>query len=269
MLILASSSGLVSWSVFLTAISHFLWPGIAIYVLWRYRREIAELLKRVKLLRAAGTEVEFSAAVAEEYLATVGKNAEPAQTVPKETKPAADLPVHDIPGRFVLVWAKIEREVRRITRGSIRSGAPFAIMSRALPPHLRSVVEDLRPARNAIVHGEDVAVDQLETLVGIAENLLDGLRNTPVLVDEVTLYRDEKASQAIGDCHGVRIETTNNDDTRAYRVFPSKAHYDTTGAVSWEWQQPGILEPAWYRDPESNEVLQAFGQSLFFAGRYV
>ena len=268
-LMVASWTSIDSWSLFLAAISRLLWPALALFVLIMFRREIGGLFSRRMHVSAGPIQADIDAAESiGEYKADTQRNSEEADNVPKQTRPQPEPEIADPSVRFVVTWAKIEREMRRIALLRTRTSRDFPGIPSGLPPRLRSAVNDLMSFHREIILGAAVPWDRASRMVDLADDLLDSLRDTPVVVGQVPLYRDEHATTELADFHGVRIQTTSPEDSLVYRVFPTTHDYKRPGPVSWDWERPGTKEPAWYRDPaDTDVVVKAFDSSSAFAGK--
>lgn len=55
-----------------------------------------------------------------------------------------------------------------------------------------------------------------------------------------------------------------------YRILPStKTHFKKGMKVSWEWNFDNVWNSAWYKDPETSEIKQAWNSSIEFIGRNI
>jgi len=265
---LATWTSIDSWSLFLAAISRLLWPALALFVLISYRNQIAGLFSRRMHVSAGPLEADIEAAESiGAYKADTERNAEGAEAVPEQTEPQPEVEIVDPTARFVVTWAKVVREMRRLAVVSMRERHYVPILSRELPTQLRSAVNDLWSFSTELALGTAIPSGRVGRMAGLADDLLDSLRNTPVIVGQVPIYRDEQATTEAADFHGVRIQTTSPEDMLVYRVFPTTHEYKRAGPVSWGWESPGMEAPAWYRDPATHDVVKAFDSSLAFAGK--
>jgi hypothetical protein len=128
--------------------------------------------------------------------------------------------------------------------------------------------------RNKIMHGHsDVDDDEVLRALDSGIVLLRSLAAVPyernvVYSTEVPIYSDAQATHR-SPGWAVILETTSPGGVVvSHRVFPTtRKHFVPGMEVAWEWTPENQWDVAWYRDPDSGDVKEAWGSSLEFVGR--
>jgi hypothetical protein len=187
---------------------------------------------------------------------------------------------------LMLLSAELERAVRTLwmttgwgqpqPRFTLRQGVERLVQLGVLTQSAASALAVFQSVRNEIIHGGRVASDdEVIRALDAAIPLLWAVLAVPaeknfVLHPGVDLYSDPEATVPITDAKGVILETVSPGGvSTTLRIFPTtKTDYQLGKQVSWEWG-PRQWGEAWYRDPESGEVKQAWGGSMEFRGRHL
>ena len=142
-----------------------------------------------------------------------------------------------------------------------------------IPAQLTGPLITIMEFRNQILHGTKRQATKLVAAAGdLAVDVLNKLYQVPrnyfrIVMGDVPTFTDE-ALTVRGDINGVMIaEITEAGRTAHIGVYPRSLSYERKRFVSWEWEQRQAAGPAWYRDPATGRATQAWGASLFFAGR--
>ncbi len=187
---------------------------------------------------------------------------------------------------LMLLSAELERFVRRLllssgwgdrrSTTSLRLGVERLVELGVLTASAASALSFFTSVRNEIVHGLRVASDE-EVLRAIDSGipLLRAIGAIPrernvVAHQLVTVFSDDQGMVPLPDVRGLILETVSPGGVEtSRRIFPTTREQDAypVGAeVSWEWGSRQWGE-AWYRDPDTSEILPAWLGSLEFAGR--
>lgn len=283
------------------AISHLLWPIVALIIALVFRRDIAALLRRIRKGKLFGQEMELDPAVTEFRKAVQEAQEEiPESSVGEEQfeKEAKEL---DRDEREVLEAAKInselgviklssilEREIR-VLAGSLgqlgkRSRSPTTQLFRILvekgylPAHTTKSLEIFWELRNQIVHGHAPKEDRNALRVlDIGLVLLRTINSIPhetnvVHHPGVELYSDSECTQKIEGAKGLILETTSPGKAEVFkRIFPTtrSEYYQRGRRVTWEWDLSRVWQQTWYIDPDKNEKKKAWDSAGEFTGRHV
>ena len=279
----------------IAALAGVLWPAFAFTFLFLFKKEIRELLARIKKGNIFGNEFEFEKEV-DEFSESVNKAS---QEIPlnnndesiEQTKQEVEILGSSVsdPRIGVLILAReIEKEVRQLIAGMGLSGKSrfqgirdlFIILDErgALPKHTRGSLEIFWKLRNEIVHGKVVEDEKnVIRVLDIGMTLLNALRSIPHEINTVhtlavDIFSDEKCNEARQDVKGVILETTSPGGIeKTYRIFPTTkpSYYIKGRRVSWEWNMSNVWGESWYIDPVTREKKSAWLSSGEFVGRHM
>jgi hypothetical protein len=87
----------------------------------------------------------------------------------------------------------------------------------------------------------------------------------------VEIFSDAAATKPIPDAKGVILETTSPGGVmKTFRIFPTtRTHFQKGKQVAWEWSMQKGWPAAWYRDPDTGTITQAWVSSAEFIGRHL
>lgn len=285
----------------LQAIASLLWPLLGFTALFLFRKQIADVVSRLKRGKLLGQEIELN-----ESLDKLQRAAETVQTevaaLPHSAAPqsqteaaAAD---QDIARRIVSeasrspkaalisLATEIERMAREVlaTTGLLKGRRLVPIQQAVsevhetygLPAHVPSSLHHFWDVRNRLIHKGEGSDDDLLRAIDSGLSILRALQAMPresnfVFEPKVDVYSDPELSKLIEHVHGVLLETHSPGGvSKSYRIFPSSKTYFIKGKqVSWEWNMALVVGPAWYRDLKTKESTQAWGGSAEFVGRHL
>lgn len=281
-----------------------MWPLVVVTGLVLFRREISDVLHRVRRGKVLGQEVELDAAVTalvrdagrlEAMPLAVVPTAEPEEVTASPTDSSVDMEIEEVlslaamnPRLAVMqLSVAIERETRwllaatghlqQVERATSLGGMVAALRQTSLlAPAVLDVMAVFADVRNRVVHGAaDLPERDVLRAVDAGFAILRSLAAAPrernyVWVPAVDLYTNPEATAILNGVAGVVLRTVSagGSDT-THRVFPtSRRDYVKDLEVSWEWNRDRIIEAAWYRDPETQEIRSAWSGSMEFAGRH-
>lgn len=187
---------------------------------------------------------------------------------------------------LILLGSELERAVRHLllasgwkTSQSLRSrrqGVDRLVELGVLTASAASALSVFSVVRNEIVHGTRVATDaEILRAVDVGIPLLRAVLPIPrerhvVYRSNVPLYADQRGETKLQDVVGVMFETLSPGGAKiSYQIFPTtRPDYETGKEVAWEWgsRQWGA---AWYRNPSTDAVEQAWLGSTEFVGRHL
>jgi hypothetical protein len=282
----------------LQAIASLFWVIFAFVALFAFKGEIARGLGRLRKGKFFGQEFELGEEL-EKFETSSAAAAKEVEALPPEQRriPTADQDEKlDANIRTILEQASTEPKIALMTLGvDLEKQARQALATRGLlrgrqavslgqalgelhqygfPPNLSASLKVFDDVRNKIVHGADAtAADALSAV----DTGITVLRSLNVLPNEVNIvyhpgvdiFSDEKAAQLIPDAKGVILETTSPGGMmKTFRIFPTtRTHYQKGKQVAWDWNLQKIWPAAWYRDPDSDEIKQAWLSSAEFIGQ--
>ena len=286
----------------LQAVASLLWPLFAFTVLVVFKKQLQDLLARLKKAKMLGQEIELGASLESLQAATAKAVEEVAASflhVPPSSKTAAEATKEDDLASKILSEAAVSpkaalitlaAELERLTVEILATtggleGRRFVPFKQAISElnrrhgmakHVQSSLEHFMTVRNLLVHrGEGTEQEILRAIdSGIA--LLRALQAIPretrsVLVPHVPLFSDEALMQPLKGIHGVLLEFRAPGGTsKANILFPTRLdHYARGKVVSSEFNMTRIIDTAWYRDPFDGSTKKAWLQSAEFIGRHV
>jgi hypothetical protein len=285
----------------LQAIAAILWPLFAFTALYVFRAQIADIARRLKRGKLLGQEIELG-----ESLDRLGKAADSVQievaALPRATSPEKsreDEAVEQDTVRQIVreaarspkaalisLAAELERLAREVlaTTGHLQGRRIVPIQQAiaelhqayGLPSHVPSSLKYFWEARNRLIHGGQGSDEDILRAIDSGISILKALQAMPreinvVHTPSVPLYSDPELTTPINTVHGVILETHSPGGVASsFRVFPSShTHFKKGKQVSWEWNMGLVVGSAWYRDPESGTVKQAWVSSAEFVGRHI
>jgi hypothetical protein len=273
------------------------WPGLVLAALFLFKREIRDLLSRVRRGVIMGQEIELnelgrSVAVAEEEVAALPRRE--ADELESQTAEGEDAirQVFDeatkSPKAALLVLAsEIERETRELVAAiglsdnkryvPVHQAVQMLQRSDVLPEYLLRSVDQFWNVRNRLVHGRDATVDDTLRAIDSGATILRALQAIPrethiVYHPGVEVFADPDAKQPREGVRGIVLETQGSDGTamRLLRMFPAtKSDYQQGKRVAWEWNTERVFGASWYRDQDTQEVKKAWDSAAEFVGRHV
>lgn len=187
---------------------------------------------------------------------------------------------------LMLLSAELERAVHTLLmatgwaqlqpRFTLRVGIERLVEIGVLTHSAASALAVYQSVRNEIIHGGRMASDdEVLRALDAAIPLLRAVLAVPMEKNFVShpgvdIFSDSAASNLIIDAKGLILETVSPGGVSiTCRIFPTtKTDYELGKQVSWEWG-PRQWGEAWYRDPDSGEVRQAWGGSMEFRGRHL
>lgn len=290
----------------LNGIAAVLWPLVLVLIILLFRDQITSLARRLRRGSAFGAEAEFEKELSslnrevnkakDEAAAGIEPVAErkPARpydgAIDQAFKDESSTRIqHDeLRDRILaeasrsprlglmLLSAEIDRLARRIAASTghyenrtLRD--QLDIWGTQLPPHMSAAHRLFTHVRNRIVHGYDATEPEILSSIDSGLALYDALASIPIEINVVAhpgvdIFGDAAATQPL-EGKGLIIETIDRDQTR-FRIFPTtRTYYEKGMRLTWEWDTDHVWGVAWYRDPVSGEIKQAWSSSLEFVGR--
>lgn len=286
------------WAELIRSIADLLWPILFFIVLLIFRKNISDLLTRVKKGKLFGQELELeeslkrletSTAVAASQIPATG---EPPLTVGKESRdPQAsdkilELAASSPKAALMLLASEIEKRLRvfMATSGhhtNLRDPSPSAIAAYLgqvgwLTKSMVDTIHNFWKTRNQIVHGHEASPDQVLRAIDSGMTILKALEAIPSEVNivyhtGVPIFSDRECHEQRLDVRGLILETTSPGRTVvSFRIFPTtRTNYQKGKQVTWEWDMSKTWDASWYRDPDTNFIKQAWSGSTEFIGRHV
>lgn len=285
----------------LAAIAKLLWPLITIIIILLFRSDLSAILKRLRKGKLFGQEMELDPYV-EEFKKTVEEAQEeiPDSEI-EEEEYDKEIKETDKDIREILEAAKIstelgviklssilEREIRVLAGSLGQTTSKHRISSvnlfrrlvekGYLPQHTTKSLQIFWDLRNKIIHGHKQKNERnILKVLDIGLVLLKTIKSIPheinvIYHSGVDIYSDEQCNNLIPDVKGIILETTSPGRAQQFkRIFPTTRpeYYKKGKIVTWEWDLSRIWDKAWYKDPDTGEIKQAWGSAGEFVGRHI
>jgi hypothetical protein len=279
------------------AVAALLWPLFAFYALYRFGPEIKNLVARLKKGKLLGQEIELgesldrldrtASAVASEVAAVPQLAPAPppeasdeGEVVQRVFAAAAQSPK----AALLLLAAEIEKQVRQLLasmgllkgRKNLPLQGAFVELDEwgGLPKHIAASVKLFWDVRNRLVHGHSAGDGDILRAIDSGITILRALQAIPHEVNTVyhpgvPIYADPECRKEIEGARGVILETVSPGGvTKTRRIFPTtRTHFKKGVRVAWEWSDARRFEQAWYRDPDTGQIQDAWRGSMEFIGR--
>tara|TARA_R110002020_G_scaffold281686_1_gene497418 strand:+ start:110 stop:679 length:570 start_codon:yes stop_codon:yes gene_type:complete len=178
----------IGWRLFVERIvSGLAWPVAVVIVAMVFRREVENLLKRLRAFKISGAELGFSELL-DEVSREAATLAAPSTPVSKITIDEQTIAKHP---HFAVIeaWRSVESEVAQllqllapdISRHQVNGFRSFQLLRKteAVDPEILSLMEDLRRVRNAAVHDSEpeVTIGQAIEYISLASRVEEALRD--------------------------------------------------------------------------------------------
>lgn len=285
------------FATLIEAIAALLWPILVFVALFTFKKQIVHLIGRIKKGKLLGQEIELSEslaqldksalAVAKQVVSLPAKESGPPKSDAKEKDSVKDV-LHEAArspkAALILLASEIEREARHILAsvGHLR-GRRHVPFSQALGEldkqfgglagHVSGSIKHFGEARSKLVHGGEATTDDILRAIDSGVIILNALRAIPLELNVVyhpgvDIFEDHLCKNMLPNVKGVILETETPGGTRKFfRIFPTThKHFRKGQRVAWEWNDQLVWGPAWYKDPDSGEIKNAWSSSMEFVG---
>lgn len=299
---------MVDVSELIKAISTLLWPIFAFCALFCFKKEIAEMIVRIKKGKLLGQEFEMSESLnqlrvsAVTLSAGVASIANPAKFVSITEEDVEDIAIL----KSQLAITTIIQEAERSPKAALRllaselekeaiqiiavigklEGRKHVTITKAvadldsyyggLPEYVSSSLLHFWNIRNKLIHGENADDSSILSAIDSGIIILKALQSLPketnwVHNPGVEIYSDSECKNPIPNIKGLILKTVSPSGTKTkYQIFPTTINSYIKGKrVGSEWNFQNVWNSAWYIDPETNEVRQAWISSAEFTGRHL
>lgn len=287
------------WAEFLHALAALLWPILAFMTVLLFRQDVRDLLRRLKKGKLFGQELELLASLEDlEVKSTIiASQTSPASTATTSveellkhshhSEKLLELASRSPKAALMLLASEIEKQLRIFmsTTGhhtlmketSFGAIASYLGKSGWLTNSMVDTIHGFKAIRNKIVHAtEDVNTDLILRAIDSGMTILKALEAIPHEINiiyhpGVDVFSDEHCHQKVEGVKGLILETTSPGGTvKSHRMFPTtRLNYEKGRQVAWEWNMDRVWGNAWYHDPETKQIKQAWGSSTEFVGRYI
>jgi len=91
-----------------------------------------------------------------------------------------------------------------------------------------------------------------------------------VLYSNIPFYSDPECKQQVTDGTILILQSLDPDDpVQELDIAPTRKSYQSGQIVAWDLNNKKLWEKAWYRDPETGEIEQAWTFHVEFIGKVV
>lgn len=276
------------------AASDLLWPILTFTSVLIFRKDIRNLLPRLRKGKIFGNEFELENDVdkLEKEVKQIEANTIDAEVVEKSENNDIDSILKESSKNpkigMIMLSATIEKEMREwlYKTGHYKENInlpvrdQFIILSQKglIPANTVSSVKIFFELRNKIVHGLHVAEDDKNIIrvIEIGITLLNAIRSIPtsknfVRKANIELFSDKEGKAVLVGVTGLMLESVSPAGvTRTKSVYPTtRSAYKIGEEVTWEWNMSNVCGQAFYRDDTTNEIVPAWGSAAEFVGRHL
>lgn len=289
-------------SELLKAIATLLWPIFAFVALFVFKEQLAGAIGRLKKGKLLGQEVELSDSL-ENLQRSASQLSDEVSTIPSSESQDLDAPeleeddesnikaiIHEAArspkAALILLATDLEREARQTLASigkfngrkniSLRQAIDELDSHYGLPKHISSSLRLFWETRNKIIHGGETDERNILSAIDSGVSILKSLQSLPretnwVHCTGVQLYSDPECKTPIENGKGIILKSASSSGAKMfYRIFPTtRTHFKKGQKVAWEWSFENTWSDAWYKDPETNEIKQAWNSSAEFIGRHL
>lgn len=186
---------------------------------------------------------------------------------------------------LMLLSSELDRAIHHLLMGSgwgvtrrrwsLRDGVARLVELGVIPASATAAVDLFTQVRSAVVHGaRPRSDDEILRALDSGIEIYNAIANVPrehnfVFAKDIPLFADEGATQPITDATGIMLRTVSPGAQKreALRIFPTtRDHFRSGEEVAWVWGHTRSWGPAWYRNPETNEIEKAWDRSAEFIG---
>jgi hypothetical protein len=278
----------------ISAVASLLWPLLAIFVVFRLRHQLPNLLPRLRKASIAGQTFELDPEVRDLERRVAELTSEPVPEPPGKTlttessDPTADvvdrllaLAATDKKVSIIAIGVELERAIRNLAAqlgvenpysAPLRNVLDQLIRRGSLPESARSSLDVFWQVRNRVVHAgpEPLGEADLTTIIDIGISLLRVVASVPHetyrVVDQVPVFRDPGATTPFTGITGIILEVAAPSGVKVeHRIYPTSRKYAKGALVGWAWNLSTVFEQAWYRET-SGTVVQAWTSAGEFVG---
>jgi hypothetical protein len=283
------------------AVAAILWPVFAFTALFVFRAQIVDLARRLKKGKLLGQEIELnesldalgrSAKTVEQEVAALPAPVNPSPAPQEQAAEEATVRLvlseaaKSPKAALILLASELEKLALQIlaSTGHLQ-GRRFLPIQRAidelqrtlgLPTHVQSSLKLFWSTRNLLVHGGEGTDKDILRAVDSGLTILKALQALPreinMVYDPATpVYFDPQLTLEMPGVKGVILETiAPGGAVRSLRILPTtRTHFKKGHQVAWEWNMQSVFGQAWYRDPLTHEVKEAWSSSAEFVGRHL
>jgi hypothetical protein len=273
------------------AISQLCWPILVFIFIMIFRRELSDILKRIKKGKFLGQELELENEIEIDEFKTVtneaaqNNNSVEANQSNDEIEIILSKAADDPKIGIILLAMEIEKKIlslissvgliRDFQFGSINKSfnilAEHNIIDKALFDSVR-IFWDLR---NKIIHGRHIEEEgQIIRILDIGVSLLKTLKSIEyekhiVYKTDIPLFYDSQCTNQRPDVWGLMLQNISTTGKTYNQIFPTQRfnYYKEGEELTWEWNDKVQWGETWYIHPEVKNKISAWISAVEFIGR--
>jgi hypothetical protein len=283
----------------ITAVASLLWPLLGFVVVITFRKNLANLIERLRRGRLLGQEIELERPLAqlEVSVATAASAVESRQSevpapappkVPSATEGDFVSKVLDEAAKspslgLILLSTGVERVVRDFAYVVDDEKASRTLSVRQLvqrlglqfSPEVQSALGLFWEVRNKLVHGRTATDEETVRAIDSGLVLLRAVANTPrhgtrVVRANLPLFEDSEGKRRRREVTGLMLRLRGSDIFDENHVFPTERSIYMDGQrVEWAFDVRNAVEQSWYYDPDTLRPEPAFVQAAVFTGELI
>ncbi|MDL5599353.1 hypothetical protein QS468_42035 [Bacillus subtilis] len=289
-----------SFTKLISAFAQILWPLLGFTTLAFFRKEISEILRRIKKGKMLGQEIELADSLETLRVSAESASRESALSLPIPVQPPLDetqLQNKNDDIQLILDEASRSPKIALINLGGLIentakkalaiSGSPksldgisvidavkkLSIRHGGLPGDILESLKLFMDVRNKIIHSREATEGDVISAIDSGLTILRTLRSIPIrqyitLHPNIPLYSDP-------DCKILRpgtaliMEIVGPGGFKKTRdIYPTtRTDYVKGQKLTAEWNIKTVFDQCWYIDPESGDKKSDWLSSAEFVGR--
>lgn len=278
-----------NFAAIISSIAQLLWPVLAFFIVYFFRTEFENILKRINKGKISGLEIELdrlgeaTTKAKSEYdeIKVVSPPRKDVTTVETEEYKILELAKKSPKVALLILTLEIERELNAVLFGleidqgkgpkSVRQSFSAINNKYSLPTHLNESIDLFSQIRNRFIHGRNVSEDEIIRAIDYGISIIQTLKAIPhtvhtVFISDIQIFSDPEGKQQRQDVKGVMLTKSMSGIINA-KIYPTTQSFYKEGMkVSWKWNMNKKWGESWYKDPTSKEVKYAWTSSAEFVG---
>lgn len=280
------------------AVAKILWPILGFTILLTFRKELSEILRRIKKGKVLGQEIELSGSLEELRLSAEttkvvaesipSLDPEPTtaileQTEQDEIKHILDEATKSPRVALITLSGYIDIAARRalastghLSNHRVSSTETMEKLSKSVGGLSDSILNSTKlfmMVRNKLIHTKEASEDDVISALDSGITILRALKALPIQKNivrhvRVPLFKDPGCQITVGGL-GVILELVGPGGIKKNQIiFPTLRDWFEVGqAVSWEWDLSNVWQETWYIEPETGAKTMGWHSSGEFIGR--
>ncbi|MGN8124546.1 hypothetical protein ACTJK9_22570 [Pseudomonas sp. 22082] len=283
----------------ISALAQILWPLLGFATLLIFKKEISEILRRIKKGKMLGQEIELTDSLENLRISAetvkdatiilpppdaIESEKEVTNSEPDEIKIVLDEASRSPRVALITLGALIERAAKQalastgILQPLSRISATEAVSKLSdrhggLPGDVVNSMKLFMDVRNRIVHSREATEEDVISAIDSGITILRILKALPnrkliVLHHNVAIFADSKCEEKHRGAGLILENVSPGGFEKSLIIFPTmQTNYQKGQLLAAEWDTKNVWNEAWYIDPDTNEKKSAWRSSGEFIGR--